>query len=426
MKRGKLLKRTGRAFGWMLLAACLSCSGGQTVQGERIFFNTLCRIQFQPSPRAIKDGAFGKSPEAFLEELFSELKAGFEAMDAVHDESPLNQRLRQGKARGEILLTGDVAELLSYGLQLAAESGGAFDPSIQPLTLLWAIGMGGTRVPDTAAIEAAKAQVGFERIRVEFSPLQPQLPSSLQPRLQPPLPPPAGAGNSLGSGAPSVPAEPAGLTEPEEPATGVAAARITRYPPGFALDFGAVGKGWAALRVQQRLIEAGVQSALIQIGGNVTAVGRHPSGRDWVVGVQDPQGQTGDFFCYLKIADTSVSTSGNYERYFEADGKRYHHILSRETGFPVETPLESVTVISRHALDTDGFSTVLYALPRDDAFRWVLNPDHECDALFLYADGSLWGSRGARERLFFLPGHERTVRPIEGEEGAAEREPAAD
>ena len=131
--------------------------------------------------------------------------------------------------------------------------------------------------------------------------------------------------------------------------------------PQAAVDVGGIAKGWIADRFTNALVEAGLVSFLINLGGNVVAHGEKPGSAAWNIGIRDPRNE-GAIVGAVPIHNASTVTSGIYERCCEVNGKFYHHILSPETGMPVETDVAGVTVIADRSIDAEGYSTTLLAL----------------------------------------------------------------
>lgn len=131
--------------------------------------------------------------------------------------------------------------------------------------------------------------------------------------------------------------------------------------PQAAVDVGGIAKGWIADRFTNALVEAGLENFLINLGGNVVAHGEKPSGAAWNIGIRDPRNE-GAIVGAVPLRDASAVTSGIYERCCEVDGMFYHHILSPETGMPVETDAAGATVIADRSVDAEGYSTTLLAL----------------------------------------------------------------
>ena len=131
--------------------------------------------------------------------------------------------------------------------------------------------------------------------------------------------------------------------------------------PQAAVDVGGIAKGWIADKFTNALVEAGLENFLINLGGNVVAHGEKPGGAAWNIGIRDPRNE-GDIVGAMPIRNASTVTSGIYERCCEVSGKFYHHILSPETGMPVETDVAGVTVVADRSIDAEGYSTTLLAL----------------------------------------------------------------
>lgn len=139
--------------------------------------------------------------------------------------------------------------------------------------------------------------------------------------------------------------------------------------------------------------KAGIYSGLISLGGNVQALGSKPDGSPWRVAIQDPQNEL-EYLGVLEISDKAVITSGGYERFFEEDGVRYHHIIDPRTGYPADSGLISATIISEDGTLADGLSTSLFIMGKDEAEEfWRANSD-KFDYILESADGRLYVTEG--------------------------------
>lgn len=157
---------------------------------------------------------------------------------------------------------------------------------------------------------------------------------------------------------------------------------------GMILDLGFIAKGYIADRMKDYLVSEGVQSALISLGGNVLALGSKPDGSPFQVGIQKPFADTGTSMMTIEDSDRSIVSSGNYERYFKADGVLYHHILSTQTGYPVNSGLSQVTILSDNSVTGDALSTLCFILGYEKATTLLENyPDVQ--AIFVLDDGSV-------------------------------------
>ena len=132
------------------------------------------------------------------------------------------------------------------------------------------------------------------------------------------------------------------------------------------LDLGALGKGYAGDVLVAQMQDAGITSALLSLSGNIHCVGANPNGSAWNIAIQDPNNPAA-YLGALPVVNQAVVTSGGYERYFEQDGKIYHHIINPATGYPADSGLLSVTVIADSGTLADGLSTALFVMGLDGA-----------------------------------------------------------
>ena len=139
---------------------------------------------------------------------------------------------------------------------------------------------------------------------------------------------------------------------------------------GAKLNFGAIAKGYATDRIRDLLLREKVKGAVVALGGNVYVHGKNPTGDMFRVAIRDPKGRENDWILSLSLSDMFVISSGDYERYFEKDGKKYHHILNPETGRPAESDLVAACVVAEDGAMADAYSTALYVMGREDALSF--------------------------------------------------------
>lgn len=155
--------------------------------------------------------------------------------------------------------------------------------------------------------------------------------------------------------------------------------------PYTLIDVGAIAKGYIADRIRDYLKENDVKHAVIDLGGNILVLGTKTDGSKYNIGIQKPFDETGNPITSVKIDNQSVVTTGIYQRYFEIDGKIYHHVLNPHTGFPCENNLYSVTIITDSSLTADALSTVCYLLGYEKGMKLVNQLDN-VDAIFITND----------------------------------------
>lgn len=161
---------------------------------------------------------------------------------------------------------------------------------------------------------------------------------------------------------------------------------VSKSAPGVMLDLGGIGKGYAADRAVDYLISSGVSYGIVSFGSNVSVFGEKPGGGRFKIGIRDPA-DPGGLVGYVYMSSGALSVSGDYERYRTILGERYHHILSPESGDPVQNGLHSVAVICRSALDADALSTALFVMGEEAATALYHSGTIEFEAVFISNKG---------------------------------------
>ena len=165
------------------------------------------------------------------------------------------------------------------------------------------------------------------------------------------------------------------------------------------MDLGGIAKGYTSARVMEIFREYGITSGMVSLGGNVQTLNIRPDGKPWQIGIQNPNGQQGSLLAVLSVENKAVITSGGYERYFEEDGNTYIHILNPKTGYPADSGLVSVSVISENGMLADALSTSLYLMGEEQAAGYWRTHADEFDMILETEDGTLYVTEGISQEI---------------------------
>lgn len=237
-----------------------------------------------------------------------------------------------------VTVSDETIELLKLGKEFGELSEGRFDITIGALSSLWDIPNNTDTIPSSEAIKEALATVDYSQIQI--------------------------SGNT-----------------------------VTVRNPNTQIDLGGIAKGYLADAMKQYLNENGCHEGIINLGGNVLTIGPKKSGENYHIGIRKPFGEDDmDIITTVDVDDKSVVSSGRYERYFEKDGKIYHHILDTTTGMPYDNGLNGVTIISDSSVYGDALSTICFSLGLEDGMK-LINSMDGCEAIFVDAKNGLHYSR---------------------------------
>lgn len=229
-------------------------------------------------------------------------------------------------------ICADTESVIQAALEVSRETDGAFDITVAPIMDLWGFYGGNYQIPEEASLKAALGSVDYKNVFVKNG--------------------------------------------------------MVSVMNNAKIDLGGIGKGYASDKVCEILTEHGITSAMINLGGNVYAFGEKPNGGKWRVGVADPD-NGGESLLTLDVSDAAVVTSGNYQRYFESGGVRYHHIIDPHTGKPADNGVRSVTVVCNSGVRADALSTALFVMGKDKAVGF-LESNPEIGAVIITEDGKAW------------------------------------
>ncbi len=248
--------------------------------------------------------------------------------------SPLFE-IRQGRGAR---IEGDLSRILDTAVNVSRAASGAFDPTLGALVHLWGFGREDPTLPEPGEIKQALEQAGLDRVS---------------------------AGNCC--------------------------------PEGVAvwLDLGGVAKGYAVDEAVRSLRESGVRAGIVNAGGDLRSFGKRPGRGYWKIGVQDPNSPQ-ELAGILEIREAAVATSGDYQRYFEKNGTRYHHILNPATGYPAQSGLRGTTVVAPDCATADALATAAFVLGPDKGLA-LLEGWNGAEGVLITDDGTVLTTSGIGE-----------------------------
>ena len=234
------------------------------------------------------------------------------------------------------------AEVIREALAISSVSEGAFDVTIAPASALWDFKAETPALPDADELAEAASRTDWRKVQLE--------------------------GNTV------------------------------TLPAGMMIDLGGIAKGYIGDAVRVYLENRGITSAILSFGGNIVTIGTKPDGKAWKIGVQDIDRPTGEYMLVVESSGGCAVTSGIYERGFEIDGVRYHHLLEPATGWPVQNTLASVTILTDSSARADGLSTAAFVLGEEKGMA-LIEALKDTEAIFIRRDRTILYSSGAEKYL---------------------------
>ena len=290
---------------------------------------------------AISLKVYGSKREEVLKKLENRILELDELLSTGKETSEVSRLNGEGKA----VLSETSISLVKKSLELNKQTGGLFDITIYPLMELWGFPSKNYKVPSDKEIKETLKNVGSDMIIFDE-------------------------------------------------ATG----EISFKNKGMEIDFGGIGKGYITDELVKILIEEKVESAIINLGGNVFGFNKKPDGSLWNVAIRDPN-EPDNYMAVIRLENSAVITSGGYERYFEEDGNIYHHILNPKTGRPSDSDLKSVSIVSKDGTLADTLSTALFIMGEKKAIEYWKTKGKNFDIILLTEDDRLLVSEGISDRI---------------------------
>jgi thiamine biosynthesis lipoprotein len=285
---------------------------------------------------------YGKNAEKATERAITRVEE-IENKMSVNIETSEISKLNSKAGVSAEKLSADTYSVLEKAVKYSELTKGAFDPTIEPIVKLWGIGTDAERVPSEDEINEKLKLIDYKDIILDSK-------------------------NST--------------------------AKLKRTSQ--AVDLGAIAKGYTADEIKGILLENKISSAIINLGGNIYAMGKKVDGTDWNIGIQNPLNSRGEYLGTISVSDKSIVTSGNYERFFMVGEKRYHHIFDPKSGYPSENGIISTTIISDTSIDGDVLSTSTYILGVEKAKQLIESIDG-VEAIFVTDDKKIYVTSGVKE-----------------------------
>ena len=301
--------------------------------------NKECTRQLFAMDTVMSFTAYGKNSEQAVDAAVKEVQRLDELLSTGNPDSEVSAI----NTKGSGTLSDDTKTILTEAMEIYRETDGLFDVTIYPLMQLWGFPTKEYHVPTESELQKALAKVDASQIVIE------------------------GDQVTLGT--------------------------------GQQMDLGGIAKGYTSARIREIYREYGITSGMVSLGGNVQTLGTRPDGKDWNIGIQNPDGQQGSLLAALPVENKAVITSGGYERYFEEDGNTYIHILNPKTGYPADSGLVSVSIISENGMLADALSTSLYLMGEEKAAEYWRTHADAFDMILEDKDGTLYVTEGLSQEI---------------------------
>jgi len=316
----------------LLLAAC-----GK--QQERLLKVTRTSLHTITSMTVVTSNE--QQAQQAIDAAYRELERLGQMLNFYADDSEVTAINKNAGIR-PVRVSPETFEVIRQAVFASENTEGAFDATVGPLVKLWDFKRG--IIPDKDAIEELLERVGYKNIVLDAS-----------------------------------------------------AQTVYLKEEGAQIDLGGILKGYAADKASLVLQKHGLSSGIVTIGGEVRAFGNKPDGTPWIVGIQNPRqkGPNDEVIATMALSNRSVSTSGDYIKFFEKDGVRYHHILNPKTGYPAEQ-CGSVTVIANDGVTADGFSKI-FVLGPEKGLKIAKKVGF--DAIFIDCNGKISMSEGLQDKI---------------------------
>ncbi|EGT3615221.1 FAD:protein FMN transferase [Clostridium perfringens] len=290
---------------------------------------------------------YDKFDEKILDDVFNKINEIESLLSLNIEDSEIN-KINNKAGIEPVKVSSTTFDVIEKSLEYSKLSNGSFDITIGPLVKLWGIGSENAKVPNDTEILNTLDLINYENI----------------------------------------------ILNQEE-------VSVFLTENNMILDLGAIAKGYIADVICETLIEEGVTKAIIDLGGNIFALGEKSKNENWTIGIQNPFENRGAPLGTLSISNQSVVTSGIYERYLEINNIKYHHILNPKTGFPYDNNLASVTIVSSKSIDGDALSTSTFGMGVSDGLELIESLEN-IEGIFVTKSKEIFISSGLKNNFKLL------------------------
>lgn len=294
----------------------------------------------------ITQRVYASNARAAIQETSARLKAIENLMTINAPGGDVNS-LNEAAGKKPVVLSPETINILKTAKKYAEISRGAFDVTIGPLVKAWGVFTDNPRIPSQDEIDRLLKLTDYRKLKVDTV-------------------------NS----------------------------KAMLELPGMIADLGGIAKGYAGDEAIKIYRKYGIKSAYINLGGNVVVLGTKPDGKPWRIGIQNPRAENGFYIGIVEVTDKAVVTSGDYERFFEKDGIRYHHILDPNTGYPADSGLISATIVTDISMDADALSTSVFVLGLKKGWELVKNLKG-VEAIFITKEKEVYVTEGLKNSFTF-------------------------
>ncbi len=307
----------------VLLLFIFSCSPrdrkNQPVEKSRFLLDTLVRI-------SVYDKCSVKKAGSAIDRAF-DLMQELEAKTSIHVDTSEVKRIVQKAGRNAVKISEETFLLLEHSVEISRQTQGIFDVTIGPIKDLWGFLETSPRVPDPAEIRSLLSLVNYRDILFKDD-------------------------------------------------------SVMLRSPLMEIDLGGIAKGYIIDRAVASLKKTGMRSGIVEAGGDLRIWGDHPYREMWKIGIKHPRGDGNDLIGVIQTKEISIATSGDYERYFIRDGKRYHHLIDPRTGYPA-TSCVSVTIVTENATLADAYATAVFIMGPEQGMKFI-EQTNEIEGVILF------------------------------------------